>query len=469
MAELASVFDIIQTSENKVNIFCEKLTDVYAHAKSEIIDFLQKLKNEILIELRNTLFNKLLEFLPQYSVNKLYARRSKLLMSEDVYIIGYSVINTLEDKRLKKILKGEQQVEAINDSVFSVTQEDPSDGEEKVNLLVMCTELKVTVETLTTEIYRLRTRVCELEEQFSDIVIKQRTVQPTDNHTDPVDKECSSTEAASDTVVTPETTGDVPEEISAQTTTQVSHGKEKIQAESGFRHTNTYRNKIVNGGKRKANNSQQLNRDQVIGSSKTLHRIESAVTNGSSKESISDKNHLVYVGRISKSTTEDAMRAHVADLGIPDEKVADVIKLKSKNLYEASFCISVSCVEAEEKLFDPRNWPEGARIRHFYEKTYNEKTFNKRSQGSRSQLPPRLRRKPNLYHRHKREMSYDHRSDNLPEIYSDNGPIFHQYHQDYQDWKRPSYQRNYQCYDNEYINYWPHLDYDETGHYRSSY
>ena len=139
MAELASVFDIIQISENKVNIFCEKLTDVYAHAKSEIIDFLQKLKNEILIELRNTLFNKLLEFLPQYSVNKLYARRSKLLMSEDVYIIGYSVINTLEDKRLKKILKGEQQVEAINNSVFSVTQEDQSDGEEKVNLLVMCT------------------------------------------------------------------------------------------------------------------------------------------------------------------------------------------------------------------------------------------------------------------------------------------------------------------------------------------
>ena len=50
MANLGSVFDIIQTSTDKVSTFCEKITEVFAHAKSEITEFLLKLENDTLIQ-----------------------------------------------------------------------------------------------------------------------------------------------------------------------------------------------------------------------------------------------------------------------------------------------------------------------------------------------------------------------------------------------------------------------------------
>ena len=90
MRETDSVFQIITNSgENKVVTFCDKLGEVHANAKSEIIDFVDKLDNETLLNLRKTLFSKLLEILAQYKGNDIYARRSEPLLVEDVYIIGY--------------------------------------------------------------------------------------------------------------------------------------------------------------------------------------------------------------------------------------------------------------------------------------------------------------------------------------------------------------------------------------------
>ena len=95
MGETDSVFQIIT---NKDVTFCDKLGEVYAHAKSEVIDFVDKLDNETLLNLRKTLFSKLLEIFAQYKGNDLYARRSKSLLVEDIYIIGYSVISKMEDE-----------------------------------------------------------------------------------------------------------------------------------------------------------------------------------------------------------------------------------------------------------------------------------------------------------------------------------------------------------------------------------
>ena len=38
-----------------------------------------------------------MEIFPQYKVQELISRRSKQLLTKDVYIIGYSVINKKED------------------------------------------------------------------------------------------------------------------------------------------------------------------------------------------------------------------------------------------------------------------------------------------------------------------------------------------------------------------------------------
>ena len=108
-----SVFQVITNAgENLAATFCEKLHDIYAHAKAEVIEFIEELDNPTLLDIRRTLFAKVIEILPQYKDSELFSRRSKILLIEDVYIIGYTVINKLEGKKLKKIIKGDPTKDA---------------------------------------------------------------------------------------------------------------------------------------------------------------------------------------------------------------------------------------------------------------------------------------------------------------------------------------------------------------------
>ena len=59
--------------------------------------------------------------------------------------------------------------------------------------------------------------------------------------------------------------------------------------QTGFRHTNDDRNKIVKG----------------------VFRIKSA-----SSTMLQHSNHLVYIGSLEEGATEDAIWAHVADIGV---------------------------------------------------------------------------------------------------------------------------------------------------------
>ena len=131
------------------------------------------------------------------------------------------------------------------------------------------------------------------------------------------------------------------------------------QISNGFRHTKGDRNKIVKGNQ---------------------YRIKSATA-------IVQKNHLIYIGRLEKETTEDAVRAHIADVGLSNKSVADDIKLKCRSEHESSFCLSVSSEKSKSVLFDPENWLSGARIRQF-KPAHPRKRF---TGTSGSELPPRFR------------------------------------------------------------------------------
>ena len=74
---------------------------------------------------------------------------------------------------------------------------------------------------------------------------------------------------------------------------------------------------------------------------------------------------LVYVGRVSKDTTEDSLRKHLSSIGISNFDLADIIQLNCRNENEKSFCISVNKRAALKKIMNPLNWPDGLRIRPF--------------------------------------------------------------------------------------------------------
>ena len=90
------------------------------------------------------------------------------------------------------------------------------------------------------------------------------------------------------------------------------------------------------------------------------------------------RRYLIYVGKLDKQTSEDALRYHIIDIGLQQTDIADVIKLPCKNQHESSFCVSVNDELAETVLLSTGQWPYGTRVRPFH------------PSGQRKQNPPRF-------------------------------------------------------------------------------
>ena len=68
-------------------------------------------------------------------------RRNMTLLAEDIYIIGYSVVSKLEDRRLKKLVKF-QHSNTLDMSHLSENQDEVIDIKE---LMLLCMDLKSEV------------------------------------------------------------------------------------------------------------------------------------------------------------------------------------------------------------------------------------------------------------------------------------------------------------------------------------
>ena len=119
------------------------------------------------MDIRSTLFAKVIEILPKYEDSELFSRRSKILLIEDVYIIGYTVINKLEGKKLKKIIKGDPTKDA------SLQEDGATDLIDTKDVVITCVELKIALQVLTVRFNQALKRVDELEDEVSSLKIAQ--------------------------------------------------------------------------------------------------------------------------------------------------------------------------------------------------------------------------------------------------------------------------------------------------------
>ena len=140
-------------------------------------------------------------------------------------------------------------------------------------------------------------------------------------------------------------------------------------SEEGFRHTSSERNNIRRGRPRHEKNGLQVAEDAkrkpVTGTGLQERHIQA------SREARKMNTHLIYVGNLSKQTTEKALREHLTEIEILQQCVADVIKLNCRKPEASSFCISLfpDKEEVEEKVYNPSNWPRGVYICRFQEKS----------------------------------------------------------------------------------------------------
>ena len=96
-------------------VYCNNLSHIYQYDKKEITDYLEAcgtahhLHKDKLLALRLQLYEKICTIFSECADLEMYNRRKIDIISEDVYIIGYSIVNERKDKRLCKVLKSNGQ------------------------------------------------------------------------------------------------------------------------------------------------------------------------------------------------------------------------------------------------------------------------------------------------------------------------------------------------------------------------
>ena len=408
--ESRSVFDILnEAGDDLVTEFCDKLSEIYAYTQEDIIDFCDTLTEDQLVLIRSQLFEKLIVILPTYNSQELYTRRKKKRLCEDVYIIGYCVVSGLEDRRIKKILKTDPSNEGASSQVDTSTADF-----DDCDLRQFCASMKSTIEALTTQVNRLKTRVGILEEDLTsancvflnltkDTNLSQDMAAP---NIEPTTK-AETTEDQPDVAVL---NSEGPESKSKKATPEPrqnriippgqpirnSETKKEDHNVQGFHHSKNDRRKIISGQRFLHAAPPGVKKSPIVGNSHQSHRIQSADYNVTEPSGLA----LVYVGRLSSNASEDSVRSHLYDIGVTDNQLADVIKLNCRKDNESSFCISLNEGLAQNILFDSSNWPTGVRVRQYNQRSSTTGSYKKRTRRpNHYRAPPRLRNQSRQQHR----------------------------------------------------------------------
>lgn len=111
----------------------------------------------------------------------------------------------------------------------------------------------------------------------------------------------------------------------------------------------------------------QIRRGRNLSKSTSIH-IEGSSTSTNSKiqaAPVQVKLHSVYVGRVSKVTSEQSIRDHLNEIKVPYKNVTDVIPLNCRHPDQSSYCIIVDDPDCLNVLYTPTNWPFGVVVREY--------------------------------------------------------------------------------------------------------
>ena len=354
--ELAtSVFEIFSSTINDeqfTSMYVNELNRVHEYDKTEIVDFLmnmpkeEKAKINLLLTLRLSLYDALHEQFPGQCDSEMYNRRKVSNTVEDIYVIGYSLVNKLMDKRLCKTLKKFQidqdtTAASIDDSMAPLLNH--------VDIMETCgllrdtiTELKCVMTDLKGEVKNLKDKVAGLEIQL------ERS-----NSNDPV-------------IITPpgrtEDTDNVPARPDVEDTDNYRplDNVSQPSVESDTLSQNIADEELANGFRLQPSVRRQMRRGNRIQpdsdpSSGTTHRVRAA-------RPATSRLTPIYVGRLSPDTSELDVRGHLQDIQV--RHVADVIPLRRADDW-SSYCVTLDNTESKNKLCDLSNWPAGVVIRPY--------------------------------------------------------------------------------------------------------
>ena len=158
-----------------VDVFIDSLPNIFAHVKADIVNACEKLDTEALTLIRDKLYDKLLTTLPNSVFcqdHKLFVRRNKNLLIEDIFVLGYSIVSKSEERRLKKVMKPA----SANNITLSTEDDNQITKTADKDIYETCIILKTTVNSLMGQVSNLCTSVKILEEEVTTLRTRDPSV-----------------------------------------------------------------------------------------------------------------------------------------------------------------------------------------------------------------------------------------------------------------------------------------------------
>ena len=373
--------------------FVKHLTHVHEHSKEEICEVLKSKPADVLEKCRELVFNDLVSKLPQFTERGLYARRKTCYLVDDIYIISFSAVNCLIDKKLEKCFKPQILCEldssqhAATPSVTLLAEEN-NDVPTVETLVEMFVKLQDKVKILEQTIKSQNIRIEELEKSKKTGSIQVSVLETGAFSRDQADDETQQASGNNKTEKSPKL-GDENSKNMKKSSASVTTNNNNQTVSDGFQHPREQRRNILKG----VQGRQCTNKD-VTGTSELTHKVQAA------PQQLATGTFTIYVGRLHRDTNTQLLRDHLKEIGVSD--VSDVISLNNRiGRSESSFCVSVNDETSKDKMFQPEAWPSNVIIRPFRparQSRPNKQPFHRR--GPQRQYLPGTQSRQQSRHRH---------------------------------------------------------------------
>ena len=158
------VFDSIVEAQHPATSYVGNITEIHANSKCEIIDFLcKKLSVDILIEIRDILFIDVSSKFEHYHGKELISRRRLSTLAKDIFLMGQSIVNNIEEKELKTAVKIDSEPRA---SITAVNGDE--DGSDNIEIMSEIHNMMSKILVITTS---LEKRMTTMENELSCVKV----------------------------------------------------------------------------------------------------------------------------------------------------------------------------------------------------------------------------------------------------------------------------------------------------------
>ena len=178
---ISELRDLESASDDDLSVFfIANGVNIYLSPRNDVLAALEPRDINVLMTLRNELYSEFHEKFPAYIDRTLINRKVKNTLLSDIYLLGFSVVNTTVHKDIEKVFVSKTITpSATNLNVGSLPHSSETDPDEEISPDI---ELARMIQI----VLQLRTKVAKLEENVTALQQRNLCAPPVDTHPQPI-------------------------------------------------------------------------------------------------------------------------------------------------------------------------------------------------------------------------------------------------------------------------------------------